>query len=212
MFSRRLLEIASLVPVHSSVIDVGCDHGLLDIYLTLHRNCKCIAADVNENCLKNARENIRKYSLTEKIKVVTSDGLENVKYKKNDYVIIAGMGTNTILKILEKHDLDNVIIQTNTDLFEFRETITDKYIIEDEKVIKERGIYYVIMKLKRGYKKYKYEDFIVGPIIKTKDEYSDYREFLLEKYSSIYKSVPPSNFNKKIELRLIVKSIKKYCD
>ena len=63
MFSKRLLEIASLVPVHSTVVDVGCDHGLLDIYLTLHRNCKCTASDINENCLKSARENIKKYSL-----------------------------------------------------------------------------------------------------------------------------------------------------
>ena len=63
MFSKRLLEIASLVPVHSTVVDVGCDHALLDIYLTLHRNCNCTASDINENCLKSARENIKKYSL-----------------------------------------------------------------------------------------------------------------------------------------------------
>ena len=212
MFSKRLLEIASLVPVHSTVVDVGCDHGLLDIYLTLHRNCKCTASDINENCLKSARENIKKYSLTEKIKVVTSDGLDNVKYKKSDYIIIAGMGTNTILKILENHDLDNVIIQTNTDLFDFRETITDNYIIEDEKVVKERGIYYVIMKLRKGYKNYKYEDYIVGPIIKNRPEYEEYRNYLLEKYEVIYNSIPTKNFNKKLEFRLIVKSIKKYCD
>ena len=61
MFSKRLLEIASLVPVHSTVVDVGCDHALLDIYLTLHRNCNCTASDINENCLKSARENIKKY-------------------------------------------------------------------------------------------------------------------------------------------------------
>ena len=87
MFSKRLLEIASLVPVHSTVVDVGCDHGLLDIYLTLHRNCKCTASDINENCLKSARENIKKYSLVDKIKVVKSDGLNDVKYNKTDYIV-----------------------------------------------------------------------------------------------------------------------------
>ena len=112
MFSKRLLEIASLVPVHSTVVDVGCDHGLLDIYLTLHRNCKCTASDINENCLKSARENIKKYSLVDKIKVVKSDGLNDVKYNKTDYIIIAGMGTNTILRILENHDVENIIVQT----------------------------------------------------------------------------------------------------
>lgn len=212
MFSKRLLEIASMVPVHSTVVDVGCDHALLDIYLTLHRNCKCTASDINENCLKSARENIKKYSLVDKIKVVKSDGLDDVKYNKNDYVIIAGMGTNTILRILKNHKVDNIVIQTNTDIFEFRETITDDYIIEDEKVVKEKGIYYVIMKLKRGTKNYKFEDYIVGPIIKNKKEYADYRYFLLNKYNEIYNSIPASNINKKLEFRLIVKSIKKYCD
>ena len=31
--SKRLETIASLVPINSKVIDIGCDHGLLDIYL-----------------------------------------------------------------------------------------------------------------------------------------------------------------------------------
>lgn len=211
MFSKRLLEIASLVPVHSTVVDVGCDHALLDIYLTLHRNCNCTASDINENCLKSARENIKKYSLTGKIKVCKSDGLDSVEYNKDDYIIIAGMGTNTILKILEKHDLEHVIVQTNTDLMDFRETITDNYIIEDEKVIKEKGIYYVIMKLKKGCKNYKFEDYVLGPIIKKKKEYYDYRKFLLDKYTDIYERIPASNINKKLEYRLIVKTIKKYC-
>lgn len=212
MFSKRLIEIASLVPVHSTVVDIGCDHGLLDIYLTVHRNCKCTASDINDNCLKNATMNIKKYSLTDKIKVVKSDGLENVKYNKSDYIIIAGMGTNTILNILDNNDLENVIVQTNTDLFEFREKITDNYIIEDEIAIKEKGIYYVIMKLKKGVKNYKYEDYIVGPIIKTKNEYKEYMNFLLSKYTDIYESIPSSNINKKLEYRLIVKIIKKHCD
>ena len=211
MFSKRLIEIASLVPVHSTVVDVGCDHGLLDIYLTLNRNCTCTAADINENCLKQAKDNFKKYSLTNKIKTVLSDGLTNVEYNKEDVIIIAGMGTNTILKILEEHDLENVIVQTNTDLVTFREAITDKYIIEDERVVKERGIYYVIMKLKKGTKNYKFEDYLLGPIIKKTAKYNDYHEHLLNKYTDIYNNVPKSQVNKKLEYRLYIKTIKKYC-
>ena len=32
--SKRLKTIAHMIPEHKNVIDVGCDHGLLDIYLT----------------------------------------------------------------------------------------------------------------------------------------------------------------------------------
>ena len=33
--SKRLEAISSLIPNKSKVIDIGCDHGLLDIYLLL---------------------------------------------------------------------------------------------------------------------------------------------------------------------------------
>ena len=58
--SKRLEEISSLVPLKARVVDIGCDHGLLDIYL--YQNgivSKIIASDINENALSNAKENIK---------------------------------------------------------------------------------------------------------------------------------------------------------
>ena len=147
MFSKRLIEIASLIPLKSTVVDVGCDHGLLDIYLTLNRKCKCIASDVNENCLEQAKTNIKKFGLDGEIDVVLSDGLKNVEYNEDDYVVIAGMGTSTILEILKDTKVNNLIVQSNTDLTELREELSDDFYIEDEKVVKERGLFYVIIKL-----------------------------------------------------------------
>ena len=55
--SNRLAAIASLVPLKSSVIDIGCDHALLDIYLYQNKQVeKIIASDINENALNNAKE------------------------------------------------------------------------------------------------------------------------------------------------------------
>ena len=212
MFSRRLIEIASLIPLKSHVIDVGCDHGLLDIYLTLNRKCTCVASDVNENCLNQARENIKKFSLSKDIKVVKSDGLQEIEYTKDDYIVIAGMGTATILEILEGNHADHLIIQSNTDLTELREELLDDYIVEDEKIIKERGIYYVIMKLKRGYKLSTDSDYIIGPVIKKKKDgiYKEYKEHLLEKYEKIYESIKNTTLDKKLEIGRIIKIIKKY--
>ena len=36
--SKRLEAISSLIPNNSKIIDVGCDHGLLDIYLYQKKN------------------------------------------------------------------------------------------------------------------------------------------------------------------------------
>lgn len=213
MFSKRLVEIASLIPSHSTVIDVGCDHGLLDIYLTINKSCKCIASDINENCLEKAKTNIKKFKLEKEIQLKKSDGLKEIKYKSSDYIVIAGMGTNTILDILDDCHANNIIIQTNTELFDFRETITNEFIIVDEKVVYERGIYYVIMKLKRGNKNYNYSDYLLGPIIKNKNNgvYNDYKRNLLDKYTKIYNSIPKMKLNKRLEIKSLINMIKKYC-
>ena len=62
--SKRLEAISSLVPINSNVIDIGCDHALLDIYLYQHKiSKKIIASDINVNALNNAKENIKKNKL-----------------------------------------------------------------------------------------------------------------------------------------------------
>ena len=50
--SKRLEAISSLVPINTNIIDVGCDHAYLDIYLTLNNSNKCLATDINKNALK----------------------------------------------------------------------------------------------------------------------------------------------------------------
>ena len=45
--SKRLLAIARMVDKSSSIIDVGCDHALLDIYLSQNKQIKnVIASDI----------------------------------------------------------------------------------------------------------------------------------------------------------------------
>ncbi|HPF83398.1 MAG TPA: class I SAM-dependent methyltransferase [Bacilli bacterium] len=213
MFSKRIIEIASLIPIKSSVVDVGCDHGLLDVYLTLNRKCKCIASDINENCLNQAKTNFKKFGLTKEIKIVNTDGLKNIDYKNNDYIVIAGMGTTTILDILDNNHADNLIIQSNNDLITLREELSDDYCIIDEKIIKERDIYYVVLKLKRGKSRYNDSDYILGPIIKNKKSglYKEYKEHLLNKYNKIYNEVKYKNLDKRLEIGRIIRKIRKYC-
>lgn len=212
MFSKRLVEIASLIPSRSNVIDIGCDHALLDIYLTINSGCKCIAADISPSCLDKAKENIKKFKLDNEIEIVNTDGLKNIKYSKNDYIVLAGMGTDTILNILEDCKANNIIVQTNTDLFDFREAITEEFEIVDERVVFERNIYYVIMKLKRGYKRYSYTDYLIGPVIKNKNigVYKAYKEYLLNKYQEIYQNIPKDKLNKRLEIMGYIRKLKRY--
>ena len=115
--SKRLEVVASFVNDNSKVIDIGCDHGLLSIYLVnKYKNVKVIASDINENALSSAITNIKKEKLENRIETRLGSGLDVVKADEIDTIVIAGMGANTIVGILKYStsklsDVNNIIIQ-----------------------------------------------------------------------------------------------------
>ena len=71
--SSRLKSLAEFIDDNCNVVDIGCDHGLLDIYLVQNRkNIVVVASDVNENALNNAKSNIKKYKLDKIVKINNS--------------------------------------------------------------------------------------------------------------------------------------------
>ena len=73
--SKRLEIVASYISDNVKLVDIGCDHGLLDIYLAKNRkNITIIASDINENALNNAISNIKKYKLEDIIDYRVSNG------------------------------------------------------------------------------------------------------------------------------------------
>lgn len=130
----RLLSICELIEPSSKVIDVGCDHALLDIYLTKYKNCTCLAIDKSVKCTIRAYENSMKYGANLLIKC--NDGLKGICLS-DEIIVISGMGTKTIKKILD-FDLSNtLIISTHTDLDELKQFLNKK----NYKIILEKHIY-----------------------------------------------------------------------
>ena len=186
--SDRLKVIADLVDT-KRVIDVGCDHGYLDIYLTLYKNCSCIASDISENAMKSCRENISKYKLADRIETIVTDGINNIDICKDDTIILSGMGTNTIIDILKDKELpDTIIISSNNHLEDLRRfMVSIGYYIIDEVYVFEHDIHYVIIKFKKGLMKYNDYDYILGPIV-IKD--NNYRNYILNHYKDILIKIP----------------------
>lgn len=169
--SKRLLSIANLVDDNSKVVDIGCDHGLVSIYLAMNKqNISIIASDINQNALDNAIKNINKYHLEDKIKVCLSNGLDNIN-DEIDTIIISGMGGHTIVDILtnnqEKlHTVNNIIIQSNNDIEYVRRKIVKLgYCINKEELILDKNIYYTIILFTKGKKKYTNKEYYFGPIL-----------------------------------------------
>ena len=145
--SKRLEVVANLIEDNSKIIDIGCDHGLLSIYLARkYKNIKVIASDVNKNALSSAIKNIKEAKLESSIETRLGNGLEVINPEEIDTVIIAGMGSNTIVGILKYSkdklvNVNNIIVQSNTDLYFLRKNITSiGYYIEDEILVEDKGI------------------------------------------------------------------------
>ena len=128
--SKRLEVISSFIEDNSRVIDIGCDHGLLSIYLVnKYKNIKVIASDINRNALDTAINNIKKEGLDSRIETRLGNGLDVVSSDEIDTIVIAGMGANTIVGILKYApdklvNVNNIIIQSNTDLYFLRKNVT----------------------------------------------------------------------------------------
>ena len=145
--SVRLEAVANYVDDNSKVIDIGCDHGFLSIFLAKkYDNIKIIASDINENALNNAISNINKLNLQNKIETRLGSGLDVVTADEIDTIIISGMGSNTIVGMLKyaRNKLTyvkDIIVQSNTDLYFLRKNIVSLgYYIADETLVKDKNI------------------------------------------------------------------------
>lgn len=175
--SKRLEVVASYINDNTKVIDIGCDHGLLSIYLAnKYKNIKLIASDINKNALSSAINNIKEANLEDRIETRLGSGLEVASKEEIDTIVISGMGSNTIVGILKYSrdklvNVNNIIIQSNTDLYFLRKNIINiGYYIEDEILVEDKGIIYTVIKFTKGKKKYTYKELYLGPILLEKND------------------------------------------
>lgn len=215
--SNRLEAISSLIPNNSKVIDIGCDHGLLDIYLYQKKiSNKIIASDINENALNNAKENIKKNKLENIIETRLGNGLDTLNETDDiDTIIISGMGAHTAVGIIKKNieklkKIKTIVIQSNTKIEFLRKEITKlNYIISDELLVEDNKKIYTIIKFEKGKKKYNKKELFFGPILLKKNSqlFQKNNKLELEKLNLVLKMLPK---NKIIDRYKIKKKINMY--
>lgn len=179
----RIKTIASLVDKDSKLVDIGTDHGYLPIYLYENEITKNITgSDISSNALKFAKANFEKHNLSDKIKLIVSDGFKNLD-EKYDTAVISGMGTDTIKKILDIDNIPNkLIISSHKNVDELRLFMNEKgYKIIKEIVLQENDIFYDIIKYEKGNEILNKYELLVG-----KSNNLEYEKHLLEKYKIIY--------------------------
>lgn len=199
--SKRLNTIANMIPENSYVLDIGCDHALLDIYLTLEKQCRCVASDINNCALQSARENVEKYGVQKKVEIVCAPGLDGVEVTEESYVVIAGMGTMTILDILsspQTSKIQHLILQSNRELETLRKEVTRLgFYIREEYALEEKGVSYVIILWERGIATYQEMEYRYGPYLLKNDP--AYLKRMLKKENELLSHLPETHLKKRRE-------------
>ena len=171
--SNRLKTVANFVLENNTkkLIDVGCDHALLDIYLLQNNsNLKIIASDNKKAPLENARKNIEKYSFLNKIELSLRDGIDDID-SDIDTIVISGMGMETILEILESNkdklnNIERLVISSNNKYYDLRRRINKLgFIINREEIVFEDNKYYIIIEFIKGKITYKEKELYFGPLL-----------------------------------------------
>lgn len=150
--SKRLQAVADFVTPGSRTADIGTDHGFLPIYLIQSGRCPhVIAMDIRKGPLMRAQEHIAAAGLEAVIRTRLSDGMQELEKGEADSVVIAGMGGQTVLHILEASrrllpDFEEVILEPQSDTAKVRAYVREhKMYIDKEDLVYEAGKFYPVM-------------------------------------------------------------------
>ena len=162
--SPRLQQVAAFVPTGSRVADIGTDHGYVPIYLACTGQIReALAMDVGKGPLERAGAHIRAYErwaeteglLPVSIHTRLSDGLTELRPGEADAVVMAGMGGELVMRILEggRSLWDHIrtwILSPQSDLEKVRRYLAaNGFCIAEEAMVRDEGKFYTVMKVQR---------------------------------------------------------------
>ena len=100
--SDRLYAVASLIPSCHCVADVGTDHGYLAVWLLQNRKAEHVfATDIHDGPLSRAKQTAFEQDCTDRMTFHLCDGLQFPDAEQSDAVVLAGMGGETMISILD---------------------------------------------------------------------------------------------------------------
>ena len=153
----RLQELKALIPEGACLADVGTDHGYIPALLLREGKIKgAIASDIAAAPLAHARKTAELCGVAKQMELRLSDGLAAYAPGEADCYLIAGMGGETILSILEKapwlkRENALLILQPQTKQELLRSWIaTNGYIILKERLVLDRTMLYTVLIVQPG--------------------------------------------------------------
>lgn len=154
--SNRLEMVVSFVKPGMLAADVGTDHGHVPVELVRRGVVtRALAMDVRKGPLSKAEENIAAAGLKDKIETRLSDGVRKLAAGEADSVIIAGMGGELVIHILEdgRHVWETVeqwVLSPHSEIHKVREWIwKNSFVIVKEDMVFEEGKFYTVLDVRK---------------------------------------------------------------
>ena len=189
---NRIEALYSFIDECDKVVDVGCDQAKLGLMLA-SRGQKSIASDRSEYVIDRARHDLGR---NQYIDLRVSDGLENIQEGEADTLVLAGMGTYTMLEILSKTNLrfKKIITISNNYHNILREKMNDfNYKVDKELIVEDMNKFYNLIVFVPGNREYSERELLLGVNHVDLSMYNKYIEFLKNKYSNIKLSSQDKN-------------------
>ncbi|MBR0463491.1 MAG: SAM-dependent methyltransferase [Clostridia bacterium] len=204
---ERLSALADLIEACDSVADIGTDHGLLGAYLLQRDVCRKVQfLDISSSSLEKAKRLIQRLGLEDRAVFNVGDGAAAMK-EPADNVVIAGMGCNTIIEILQRGQDKlggaKLVLQPNLGVEKLRETLVSLgYLIEDERIAFAAGRHYVALRAARGRSVYTQRELLAGPVLLRRGgrQLIGYAEFRLKVLSVAYRGAKDSEPQKAVAM------------
>lgn len=166
--SKRLETCLRYTEGFQRLADIGTDHAMLPIEAVLRGNVMtAIAIDNKFGPYLQARTNVKKYQVENRVKVVLGDGLDKVD-SDTDVVVISGLGGDSIATILEGAKDLNVkrfVLQANNNAYKIRASLSKiGYALLDELVLADQDVIYDVLVLEPGQSEMSELELEFGPI------------------------------------------------
>lgn len=207
--NKRINIISSYINGSDKVADIGCDQALLSELLA-KKKIYSTASDIRKNIVENAKKRLEDLNLDSYVNFMVSDGIENIP-NDIDTLVLAGMGTYTILDIISKakKQYKKIITISNNNNDILRVKMLDYgYKIYSEEIIYDKNKYYNLIVFIPGKCKYKEDEILLGINHKNKDLFIEKLKCDLNKYSKIYDKSNDKNILNII--KIIEKKLKNY--
>ena len=150
--SNRLVALAEMIDEGASVADIGTDHGFLPVFLAQTGAVQRIfASDISAASLERARQTAADYGVSDVITFFVGSGLVYVTPTQVDTIVIAGLGGESILRILKDAPWTlsrgmKLILQPQTKVDLLCRFLYDNgYAIRETKSVLDREKYYTII-------------------------------------------------------------------